>query len=302
MPKEMIGPITCVVTAGDACGEAAIWDDIHGVLYWSDVTRFLIHRFDPEARTFDSWFFDEPVVALSLSEDPDLLLVALGSRLIWWRPGTDERRDHGFALDDYPTMRFNDGRADPLGNFWVGSMRNNVRADGELIEAQGNDGILYRVSPTGEATVWQRGLGIPNTLCWSPDTRTFYTADTVAGQIFAYDFDPGTGDISRKRPFHRDPARGAPDGSAIDAEGYLWNCRFGGRAIVRIAPDGRVDRVIDMPVGNITTAAFGGTGKRTLYVTSASIFREEGDRLAGSLWAIETATAGLPENRVKISR
>ena len=158
MAQEMTGPITCVVTAGDACGEAAVWDDIHGVLYWSDVTRFLIHRFDPRTRTFDSWFFDEPVVALSLSEDPDLLLVALGSKLIWWRPGTDERRAHGFALRDYPAMRFNDGRADPLGNFWVGSMRNNVRADGELIEAKGNDGILFRVSPDGEATEWERGI------------------------------------------------------------------------------------------------------------------------------------------------
>jgi len=299
--QELVGPITCVLPVGDACGEAAVWDDTPGVLYWCDVTRFLIHRFDPRARTFESWFFNEPVVALSLSEDPDLMLVALGSKLVWWRPGTDERRDHGFTLPDYPAMRFNDGRTDPLGNFWVGSMRNNIRADGELIEAKGDDGILYRVAPDGKATVWESGIGIPNTLCWSPDARTFYSADSSAGKIFAYDFDPATGDISGKRLFHHDPGRGVPDGSAIDAEGYLWNCRFAGRAIVRIAPDGRVDKVIDMPVGNITTAAFGGANRRTLYVTSASILRTEGDRLAGALWAIETATSGLPENRVKVS-
>jgi sugar lactone lactonase YvrE len=302
MQGGLIKSITCVAPVGNACGEGAVWDDVSRVLYWCDVTRFLIQRLDPVSRAVESWLFDEPVVALSLCEDPDLLLVALGSKLIWWRPETDERRDHGFVLPDYPNTRLNDGRADPLGNFWVGSMRNNVRSDGELIEASGSEGSLYRVSPNCRVTVWETGIGVPNTLCWSPDRRTFYTGDSARGEIYAYDFNSESGDIGAKRLFHSDTDRGVPDGSAIDVEGHLWNCRFAGRAILRIAPNGRDQQIIEMPVCNITTAAFGGPCLRTLYVTSASILRPQGDRLAGSLWAIETATSGLRENRVKISK
>lgn len=94
--------------------------------------------------------------------------------------------------------------------------------------------------------------------------------------------------------------RGFPDGSTIDVDGYIWNCRFGGGCIVRIAPDGSVDRVIEMPVKNITTCCFGGTDLSMLYVTTASVMKDDSDRLAGSLFAIETQTRGLPENRFKL--
>jgi sugar lactone lactonase YvrE len=115
--SELIHAISCVMPSGDGYGEAAVWDAEHGMLYWCDVTRFLVHRFDPRHRSRMTWCFDEPVVALSLTEDADLLLVALGSKLIGWRPATDERRDHGFRLANYPEMRFNEGRADLRGNF-----------------------------------------------------------------------------------------------------------------------------------------------------------------------------------------
>src|SRR5437870_3557068 len=92
-------------------------------------------------------------------------------------------------------------------------------------------------------------------------------------------------------------ARGLPDGSAVDAEGYLWNCRFFGGCIVRVAPDGQIDRVVEMPVNNITTCTFGGPDRKTLYVTTASIQAPPSDRLAGSLYAIDTEVAGQPENR-----
>ena len=311
MPEGLIKSITCVAPVGNACGEGAVWDAHREVVYWCDVTRYLIQRFDPVSRTVEFWMFEEPVVALSLSEEPDLLLVALGSRLIWWNPQTNERRDHGFVLPDYPRMRLNEGRADPLGNFWVGSMCNNVDLTGELIEANGREGVLYRIAPDGVVTEWETSIGSPNTMCWSPDCRTLYTGDTTVGEIYAYDFDPKSGAIGNKRRFHRNPDIGVPDGSAIDAAGYVWNCRFAGGAIIRIAPEGAGqppgdrqtsgEQIIAMPCGNVTTACFGGPDLRTLYVTSASILRGPGDRLAGSLWAIETTVSGLPENRVKLS-
>src|SRR6266566_4751723 len=103
--------------------------------------------------------------------------------------------------------------------------------------------------------------------------------------------------IWNQRPFLEGFARGLPDGSTVDSEGYLWNCRFFGGCIVRVAPDGQIDRVVEMPVNNITTCTFGGPDRKTLYVTTASIQAPPSDRLAGSLYAIDTEVAGQPENR-----
>lgn len=290
----------CVVAAGDAVGEGALWSPQDCTVYWTDVCRFLIHSHHTETHSFKTWIFDEPVVALALTTEPGRLLVALGSKLVWWWPESDRRVDHGFVLTDYPRVRLNDGRADPEGNFWVGSMRNNVLPNGELGEAGGQDGVMYRISPSGDVSECISQLGIANTLCWSPDKKTFYTADTLANAVWAYDFDASTGSLGQRRNFLCGYPLGAPDGSAMDAEGYLWNCRFGGHQIVRVSPEGVVDRIIQMPVKNITTAAFGGPDLKTLYVTTASVLRDPGERLAGSLWSIVCEVPGLPQYLVKV--
>lgn len=291
----------CIAATGDAVGEGAVWCAQEQALYWTDINRFLIHRYEESTASTMTWLFDEPVVALSLTTEPGRWLVALASRLIWWWPEGDVRRDHGFMLDGFPAVRLNDGRADAHGNFWIGSMRNNVGADGEQGEAGGRDGKLFRIRPDGAASVHIDGIGIANTVCWSPDGATFYTADTLDNMIWAFDFDAGSMSLSRRRPFFGGWERGVPDGSVIDAEGYLWNCRFFGKCIVRIAPDGRIDRVVEMPVTNITTATFGGPDLRTLFVTSAAAGRQAGERLAGSLWALRCTVPGLPEHRVQVS-
>lgn len=290
----------CVAPTGDVVGEGAVWSADERAVYWTDINRFLIHRYDETGGSTRSWIFDEPVVALALTTQPGRWLVALASKLIWWWPVEDRRVDHGFNLPDFPRVRLNDGRADPLGNFWVGSMRNNVLPDGELGEAGGADGVMYRVSPNGTVSELISGLGIANTLCWSPDQRTFFTADTLANTVWAYEFNPVDASLGSRRDFLVGFERGAPDGSAIDAEGFLWNCRFFGHCIVRVAPDGRIDKVIEMPVKNITTATFGGVDLRTLYVTSASALRDPGERLAGSLWALRCEVPGMSENRVQV--
>lgn len=288
----------CVAAQGDVVGEGAVWSASEGALYWTDVCRFLIHRYDTGNSSVRTWYFDEPVVALSLSSESGRWMVALGSKLVWWWPATDRREDHGFVLEGYPSVRLNDGRADPLGNFWVGSMRNNMLPNGELTEAGGQDGVMFRISPDGMATRHIAGIGIANTLCWSPDEATFYTADTLANVVWAYDFDAVTATLGARRELLACYSRGVPDGSAIDAEGFVWNCRFFGGCIVRISPKGHVDKVIDMPVRNVTTATFGGADLRTLYVTSASALKGPGERLAGSLWAIGCEVPGVPESVV----
>jgi len=290
-----LNPI-CVAPTGNRCGEGVIWHEANAAVYWTDINRFLIHRFTPADNCVRSWMFNEPVTALSLTNNDAVIVVALASRIILWEPGTDSRRDPIFKLEGWPQVRLNDGRADPRGSFWVGTMRNNVNPDGSLGEAGGQDGMLYRIDADGRTTIHRRNIGISNTLAWSPDRRRFYTGDTLANVIWAFDYDPQTGDITNERPFLKDFSRGLPDGSTVDSEGYLWNCRYFGGCIVRVAPEGKIDRVIEMPVKNVTTCTFGGPALQTLYVTTASNDAAPGDRLAGGLFAIETDMVGQPEN------
>jgi sugar lactone lactonase YvrE len=290
----------CIAPTGDRCGEGVVWHEAHAALYWTDINRFLIHRLSLPDRSVRSWFFDEPVTALALTDRDDVLAVVLGSGVILWEPASDARLKRVFELEGWPRVRLNDGRADPLGSLWVGSMRNNVNADGSSGEAGGKDGILYRLDSDCRATIHRRDLGISNTLAWSPDRQHFYFADTLANTIWVYDYDPRTGNITNETPFLRDFARGLPDGSTVDAEGYLWNCRFYGGCLVRVAPDGRIDGIVEMPVRNITTCTFGGPDRKTLYITTAAADAAPSDRLAGGLFALETDVKGQPENRFRI--
>jgi len=295
----MTDRLRCVAPVGDKCGEAATWAPAEQALYWCDVNRFLIHRLDERERVA-SWLFDEPVTALSLTNRPGEILVALGSRLILWRPEDDSRRDHGFRLASWPAARLNDGRAAPNGDLWIGSMANNVGPNGEPGEAAFGLGELYRLRPGGQASVEKRELGISNTVCWSPDRRTFYFGDTQQNAIWAYDYEEATGAISNERPFFAGFPRGVPDGSAVDAEGRLWNCRFGGGCVVCVTPQGEVAEVLEMPARNITTCAFGGPDLATLYITTAAMMTDDSDRLAGSLFAYRPGVAGLESFRAAI--
>jgi sugar lactone lactonase YvrE len=287
----------CVAPTGDRCGEGVVWHDAHAAAYWTDINRFLIHRFTPADRNVRSWFFEEPVTALALTNRDDVLAVVLGSRVILWEPETDRRHNHAFQLEGWPQVRLNDGRADPRGSLWVGSMRNNVKADGSNGEAGGQDGILYRIDPDGRITIHRRNVGISNTLAWSPDRRRFYFGDSLANVIWSYDYDAQTGNIRNESPFLENFPRGLPDGSTVDSQGYLWNCRFYGACIVRVAPNGKIDRIIEMPVRNVTTCTFGGLDRKTLYITTASTEAAPSDRLAGGLFTLESDVPGQPENR-----
>lgn len=294
----MVDEIRCVAPVGDHCGEAATWSPDENRLYWCDVNRFLIHALDPATDAVMSWYFDEPVVALALTNKRETLLVALASHLILWNSRTDARTDHGFKLTDFPRARLNDGRAGPNGEFWIGSMSNNVGSAGEALQAWEGEGRLFCIRKGSDPHVFKSGIGISNTLCWSPDLSHFYFGDSLKNAVWSYDYRDGS--IANERPFLEGFARGNPDGSAMDADGYLWNCRFGGSCVVRVAPTGEVDRVVEMPVRNITTCAFGGKDFRTLYITTATILGGHRDRLGGSLFALSADVPGLPSFRFEI--
>jgi sugar lactone lactonase YvrE len=179
-------------------------------------------------------------------------------------------------------------------------MRNNVTPDGCSVKAEGTDGVLFRVDPNGDVSEWKTGIGVSNTLAWSPDHTRFCFADTLANKIWVYDYDAATGAISGERILMEGFEHGLPDGSAIDSQGYLWNCRFSGKCIVRVGPDGKIDRIIEMPVTNITNCTFGGHDYSTLFVTTASSGAPAGERLGGGLFALRTDVPGQPENRFRM--
>jgi sugar lactone lactonase YvrE len=284
---------------GDLCGEGATWSAAEGCLYWVDINRFLVRRLDAEGRV-KSWLFEEPAVALALTDRPGTLVVALASRLILWAPEADAREPLGDPLADWPKVRFNDGRPDPLGRLVIGTMGNNVGPDGEPLPVAPGLGTLFSFEPARGFAAVERGIGISNTVCWSPDGRTFYFADTLANEIRAYDFDPETGEIGRGRWFFAGYERGDPDGSAVDSEGFLWNCRYGGGCVLRLTPDGRIERVVELPCGNVTTCTFGGPDLATLFITTAQGGAGRSERLAGSVFALDAPAPGLPERVVRL--
>ena len=184
----------------------------------------------------------------------------------------------------------NDGRCDRHGRFWVGSMTKTMeRASGRL----------YRLE-RGHLDAVDDGIWVANGVCWSPDDKRMYFADSHVKTIFVYDFDLAAGTIGPRRIFATmDDRPGVPDGSSVDAEGFIWNAVFDGGCMVRYAPNGRICRTVQLPVSRPTACAFGGADLATLYVTTAR-FRLAPDKLAaethaGDLLALDVGVKGLPE-------
>jgi sugar lactone lactonase YvrE len=168
------------------------------------------------------------------------------------------------------------------------------------------EGVLYRLDAGAPLVAKHSGICIPNSLAWSPDGRTMYFADSLRYTIFAYDYDVATGEMSRERVFATSTKPAFADGSTVDADGFLWNAEFNGWRVVRYAPDGRIDRVIELATHRPTCCTFGGPNLDILFVTTASqqMSPEEiaQQPLAGSLLAFEAGARGLPEPRFPLSR
>jgi sugar lactone lactonase YvrE len=196
---------------------------------------------------------------------------------------------------DKPNNRINDGKVDKRGRFVAGSM--------DTME-EGPNGALYRLDPDLSLHKLDDKIIVSNGPCWSPDGRIFYFADTWSGEIWAYDYDLDTGGVSNRRTFAKvdRSGGGAADGSTVDAEGFLWNALVYDGRLVRYAPDGSVDRVIQMPVKKVTSVMFGGPNLDILFVTSMAkppLPRFPGDGVSrGSLFAIyDLGVRGVPEPR-----
>ncbi len=273
----------------DMLGEGPVWCPREGALYWVDIRAPAVRRLDAAGHV-TTWPMPEPVGSLALRAAGGIL-VALKSALSVFDPATGAIAKLADAPGHHDGLRFNDGKCDRQGRFWVGTMR-----AGE----EKADGFLYRLDERGCTKVMD-GIEIPNSLCWSPDGRTMYFSDSPKRLIWAFPYDPATGAIGERRVFATLPAPLVADGGTVDAEGYLWSANYNGWRVTRFAPDGTVDRIVPVPASNITSCAFGGPGLGTLFITSAWQNLDEEERArqpaAGGLFAIDVGVRGLPEPR-----
>jgi len=285
--------VECVVPAGASLGECPVWSDLEARLYWVDIDGRAIHRYDPSTNDDDRRPVPRRPGSIALTDRPGHLLVALEDGLAWfdWASGSCEP---WIRLEAEGTgNRLNDGRCDPAGRFWVGSMFDPA-------SARRFTGLLHRVSPSGDLTTVRSEIGVANGLAFSPDGATMYFADTHRETVWAYDYDVASGEATNERVFlDFTDLPGRPDGACVDTDGCYWIACVHGWSLLRVTPRGVIDRRIELPVEKPTMPAFGGPGRGILFVTSigngGSRPSAPGQPDAGGLFAIETGAHGLAE-------
>ncbi|MFI5013874.1 MAG: SMP-30/gluconolactonase/LRE family protein [Hyphomicrobiales bacterium] len=279
-------------------GESLLWSAAEGALLWVDICGKRIHRLGVEGHRHRVWPTPDFPTSIALRAKGGAV-VGLTRSVTLWDFG-DRFEPFAVPEPDLADNRLNEGRVDPRGRLWVGTMQNNLEADGSAKAMTRSCGAIYRIGADGRIdAMTPPGFGITNGFVWTGDGR-FIAADTLKNELYSYDCDPGAGLSDERKAFGAPFPRGLPDGSCLDGDGFIWNCRVaGGGCLVRFAPDGSVDRVVDLPCTSPTSCAFGGNGLDTLYVTSAR-FTMTPDHLArnpleGGLFALDVGVKGRPE-------
>lgn len=280
----------------DLLGEGPLWHPERGELYWFDILGAQLRRLDPRTSVVETLALPEKGSAAAWI-DGERLLVALQSGVFVLELGSCRLERVASLPPAAPDIRSNDGRCDPWGRFWIGTMADPVRSGA---------GALYRLE--GRALQRVHGeISVPNTLAFAPDRRRGYRADSPTRRILALEFDPASGALLGERPFAEIEPPCVPDGASVDAEGDLWCAVWEGGAVVRFTPEGREAERLALPVSRPTCPEFGGEGRRTLFVTSAGHGMDDAalgrEPWAGGLFAIEAPVAGqaAPAARVTAS-
>lgn len=290
-PGEADGSLGLVLAARAQLGECPLWSEPDQRLYWVDIDGGAVHGFDPAAGTDTAVPVPGRPGSIALTRMPGRLLVAVECQLGMLDFGTGAWQDWREVEPEGTQNRFNDGRCDAAGRFWVGSM--NESEDGR------RTGSLYRVEADGTSAPMRADVGVPNALAFSPDGRTMYWSDTHRDVVWAYDYDIDDGVPTRERVFlDFSDLPGRPDGACVDEDGGYWIACVFGSVVLRATPGGAVDRVISVPVAKPTMPAFGGPDRSTLYVTTiggGGSHPLDPDPTAGGLFAIETDRRGIAE-------
>jgi len=279
---------TLFIECQNDLGEGPLWDAREGALFWLDINRARVQRYDPQTKATHIFEMPMRVTALGLRERGGFVCATEKGFYFWDGKSTSlEFITH--PEEGKAGARFNDGKVDRAGRFWAGTMdpRNATSA-------------LYRLDTDLSARRMEEGITISNGIGWSPDNRKMYYADSLRYAVYEYTFDLQSGSISERRVFIQvEKDFGVPDGLTVDSQGYVWIAFYDGWKVVRYTPDGKEDARVALPVARPTCPAFGGPALDRLYVTTAIDGLPERELeqqpQAGDVFVIEAGVKGLAE-------
>ncbi|HEU5158682.1 MAG TPA: SMP-30/gluconolactonase/LRE family protein [Streptosporangiaceae bacterium] len=282
--------IDVAVAARARLGEGPTWDAAGRRLLWVDILSAEVHAYDPASGSDSLLLRTDSHVGAAKPRAGGGIVANLRDGIVCYEPDGSARMLARLAVEG---VRGNDAAVAPDGSLWAGTMRYDFAPGG---------GRLYHVRPDGDVTTVLDEVTIGNGIGWSPDGRLMYFIDTPTHRIDVFDVD-GTdfGKVRDRRVFVEVDHAAPPDGLTVDADGCVWTALYGGGRVHRYTPDGRLDRVVEVPAPNTTACAFGGPGLRDLYITSARSDDPHGEppldeSLAGALFVLPGAGQGLPSH------
>lgn len=253
--------VELVIDSQSDLGEGALWDYRTGELLWVNITSEILNFYNPKIGNNKEMFTGQ-MIGTVVPTESGKVLVALKNGIYKMDPETGSKTLIADPEKDIPTNRFNDGKCDPSGRFWAGTLSLN-----------GESGVasLYRLDPDNSVSKMVEDVSISNGIVWSQDMNKMYYIDTPTQKVMAYDYNNATGDIKNPSVAVEVPSEmGSPDGMTIDADGNLWVALWGGSAVGCWNPqNGKLIRKIEVPAKNVTSCAFGGDDLGTLYITTA---------------------------------
>ena len=284
MQPELIADYNCVV------GEGPLWHPDERAVYWVDIPQGRLFRYDPASGDHSQIFEGPQIGGFTIQEDGSLLLFMERGAIAVLRGGSLD-----YIVREIPAereTRFNDVCADPAGRVFCGTM-----------PAPDHPGSLYRLDTDGRLTSVLTGIGISNGIGFTPDRKRMYYTDSPTHNIYIFDYDIATGEISNRRVFvHTGESDGIPDGMTVDAEGYVWSARWDGSSLVRYSPQGEQERRIWFPARKVSSVIFGGADYTDMYITTAGGQDKPAEGPgAGCLYRLNLGIQGKPEFRSRIA-
>ncbi len=285
--------VELLVDSGTLLGECPVWDVKENVLYWIDIDGHKINCYDPSSCKNETRKLPFKAGSLAIRKQGGLLLaMSNGFYNYDFKNEILESRECD-PEPDRKDNRLNDGRCDPGGRFWVGSMNDLRRIKGQF------EGNLYCYHPDGECVSQNLPVGVANGLAFSPDERYMFFADTMRETVWRFDYDKDQGKIRNQQLFlNLKNLSGKPDGACVDADGCYWLAHIYGWKVARYTPKGKLDREIQLPFPKPSMCAFGGSKLDTLYITSISTKDDKSNgenKYSGGLFAVNPGVSGIPE-------
>ncbi|MBI5091091.1 MAG: SMP-30/gluconolactonase/LRE family protein [Candidatus Hydrogenedentes bacterium] len=284
MEPELIADYGC------ECGEGPLWHSGERKLYWTDIPRGRLYRYDPATGAHEQCYEGDVIGGFTIQSDGALLLFMARGAIKTWRDGKMTTIHE--EIPNETDSRFNDVIADPEGRVFCGTMPCSDRL-----------GRLYRLDCNGQLTRLLDGIGCSNGMGFSLDRKQMYYVDSPTREIYSFDYEQRTGAIRNQRVFVTTPeGEGNPDGITVDAEGFVWCAKWDGSALVRYSPEGVEERRYMFPAKKVSSVTFGGDDYRDVYVTTAGGHKKETEGAgAGGLFRLRPGIQGVPEFQSKVA-